>query len=555
VFSFLSQKIIYTYNDTVLSLVRGYESMSGVALLPPSTTAENARLVSILITKITDYLFSLADPILVSNILAIAFFSLLIVFSFILFRDLISDKALAFVFATVYSTSPYFLYRVSSLTISLYPVFVFPILICFLVKKRNVFYLLALVITTFLLSSYYGLFALILTVFWKGIELSLDKEFKKLLAFLASFLLPIGVFLALTYSTVIIDNIPLLGSYSKSRTAPTEQTTFYRPLENWYNFSFRPWYLVIPPKSSLLFKDLAVNAYDSIESTGYYLADDYAVEEMAGSYLGWHFLLGIGFIFYLLLTDRPGLRDKFPSVYVNRKLITTSLLCMLLILLISHPPSFTLGGINVYTPSYLLYFVLPVFRILVRWSVVIFLLTLVVNSFLWVDIVRMVASGYKRWLAITLFLLLNLAMFSVRFHVLDLGNASSELVYLKDTMEEGGRKVVIYPNADHKEIFWALYHKGYIVNPKDYVNREADFDSNEFSGSLVTLEGINEMREKETDFLVLYKDRVSSSRLGEIAALNPQITDLESLRAFFSENFGPVVFESEKALVFAGRTM
>ena len=128
---------------------------------------------------------------------------------------------------------------------------------------------------------------------------------------------------------LLYKNLPIFGSYTRSKgTELLEENSHsvFRPIGDWYWFSFRPWYFFIPPKSSIFFGDLSKNIYDKIESTGYYLADDYMEEEMAGSYMGWHFLLGMAFVAVLLLLKKYKNKEfpVFKTVYENKELITRS---------------------------------------------------------------------------------------------------------------------------------------------------------------------------------------------------------------------------------------
>jgi hypothetical protein len=518
--------IIYDYND-----------MSHLVLYQNGfSTSVNFSLIDFFASYLFHLFINFFGFILGSNILSFAYYIATFIFSYLLFSSLNSSLGkrqwITILFSLLFASSLSFTYRVISLTPNLYTIFVFPLSLYLLIRKLKPFYFGVLHILFLGLSSYYTLFSLIVVCFWY----ILDKNIRRVFLFSLPLLLGITVL----FFPVLVQNT-YLGNYEKG-----VKGTVYRPIEDHYNFSFRPWYFVIPPQSSIFFGDLSKNLYQRIENTGYYLAQNYTEDEMAGSYMGWHFLLGMLFVAYLLLAQR--FKNKtypiFQNVYKNKELIIRSFLMIFLILLITGPPSFTIRGFEIYTPSYLMYYLVPVFRVLVRWAVVIYLFVLIINSFLVLDLYNLMKKAWQKVIFITGFLALNFVIFAIEIPVINVNEPPAEIAYFKEITPDSV-PYAVYPDGDYYSIFWILSHKNYLINPRDLKNYETGFDANEFSKNIITPEGIEEFQEKGAEYLLYYPERVSDQGLMKISELNPSINSKEDISLFFESYFGAPVKVNE----------
>jgi hypothetical protein len=326
------------------------------------------------------------------------------------------------------------------------------------------------------------------------------------------------------------------GNYSKGLNR-----IVYRPIEDWYNLSFRPWYFFIPPKSSIFFGELSKNIHKKIQNTGHYLADDYMEEEMAGSYMGWHFLIGLGVVVTLLLIRKFKGKEftTFKSVYENREVIYRSFFIIFCILLISGPPSFTIKGIKIYTPTYLLYYIVPVFRTLVRWAVVIYLFVLIINSFLVQDLYNLMKNKFQKILFIISFLSLNFVVFAIKIPVININKPPQEIAFVKEKYPESV-PYAVYPKGDYYSIFWIISHEDLLINPVNFMNHETGFDSNEFSKNLITEEGIKEFLKHNPKYLIYYPENISDEDLEKINKINNNLENREDIRDFFEREIGNI---------------
>ena len=554
-FSLLGKYIVYSYNDSTLGFLSNfyrfigrYDSLKNTSIVSLSTNK-----VDFLTSALERYLSTNLDFVTLNNVFVLIALILSIFFSYKLFKNFIKDTFINILFSFFYSLSIYFLFRVISATSALYFIFTIPLTVYLLVKKKSSVIIGLVVFLFAMISNYYGFFLFVLIFLWYLLDLILRKiPFRKFLKNIFVFSLSFSIFVAVSMGPLLYKNLPIFGSYTRSKgTELLEENSHsvFRPIGDWYWFSFRPWYFFIPPKSSIFFGDLSKNIYDKIESTGYYLADDYMEEEMAGSYMGWHFLLGMAFVAVLLLLKKYKNKEfkTFKTVYENKEMILRSFFIIFCILLISGPPSFTIHGIEIYTPTYLLYHIVPVFRTLVRWAVVIYLFVLIINSFLVQDLYNLMKTKFQKILFILGFLGLNFVIFAIKIPVINIEKPPVEIAYVKEKYPQSV-SYAVYPKGDYYSIFWIISHEDFLINPVNYVNYETGFNANEFSKKLITEEGIQEFLKQNPKYLIYYPNNISDEDLEKILEINPVLRTRDDIYGFFEQKIGKGVKVGESVV-------
>jgi hypothetical protein len=519
---FLTEKLIYKYNDMAVILVDGLSLRENTNFLPQIPFEFSSWKVEIIENVIRFVFFKAFNPILAANLLLIFYLAVLFSTSYLLFRKFFTqNRIVSFIGALFYSANIYVVYRAVSLTTNLYQIFIFPIIVYLLeFKKAKPIYLGTLVFILFNFSAYYAYFSFLLIVFWYFSEMLLAKrnvkgKLKNLVTKITKLVLPIVVLLIFTNTQLLLNILPIFEPYNnrKSELKEFNKGVSYRPIEDFYNFSFRPWYFVIPPKNSFFFEDFSETVYRKIQDTNYYLANDYSEEEAAGSYMGWHFVAGAIFVLFLVFGKgflKKGFVEKFPTVYKNEYIIKRVFIIIFLILLFSHPPSFTIRGITFYTPTYVLYYILPIFRTMVRWSVVIYLFVLLINLFLFCDLLQKVSTKYIKIFFAGTLVVLNYYLVAVKVPVVDINEPPPEVEFLK-SVDPNTFSYAVYPKGDFYSMFWILYHKKKLINPADFVNTKSDFSAQKFTEDLVTTQGCNKLRELNGKYLVYYKTKGANS--------------------------------------------
>lgn len=569
---YLNSFIIYSYNDMSLFIVQSLGKQLGMNFFLYPEVASSLNLIDILSSKIVLLFFKYFQVYTAINLIGILYFILNFIITYLLLRGLINSsisKITSFLFALFYVTSNYFLYRIISFTPNLYPLFIFPLILYLLQLKKTHPSILSLVlIPMFLLSAYYGFFSLLLIGSWYLFDLISSKErlnsriklfttnlffiITPLLIFILVFLLPLVRYnQPITVNKINSDST----NVSPSSSNPEINQPGIRSIDDYYNMSFRPWYFVIPPNNSVLFGDLSRSIYQNIKDTGYFLADDYSELEAGGSYIGWHFIVSICLILYLIVFKYKDTRvvAKFKILFQNRSNIIRYLFIILVLILLSQPPSFTISGYTIYTPSYVLYYIVPAFRGLVRLSSVIYLLVLLINYYFIVDLYNIFLDYLVSKRAdlnnhtfrsayivvfLSTFILLHYALMLVRVPVINTKQAPADIAFLAQVGGDNQIRYVVYPKGDYSSIFWITNHKQVLVNPIDLNYKISGLDTKEFSKQLPTNKGINNLISLEVDYLLIHKDK-----------LTPE--DYESTISFFLSNINfVVVFEDDNSIIF-----
>jgi len=540
----LGRGIIYAYNDMSIYLVQVLGNKDLVNYFPMFRAWNGRGGIDTINAQINLILLSHFDIFVGINLIAILYILLNFYFSFLLFSKLHTNNIISFIFSIFYTFSIYFIYRVVSFTPNLYQIFFFPLIILLLLRYKGIKVILfsILLLIFFSFSSYYGFFSLIIVIFWFFSELFVSNQIfiQRIINFIKNtiiVLIPLILLLLIMYAPLVVRNLTFLSDLRGTNDVSSNNTR-YRMIEDFYNFSFRPWYFFIPPQNSVYFGSLSKEIYKKIADTHYYLADDYSEREMAGSYMGWHFIIGTFVVFILLwLKKFKKVRySLFNEIYKNEKLIIRCFVIIICILLISGPPSFTISGYLFYTPSYLLYSIAPAFRSLVRLSSVIYLFILIINYFLFLDFYYLLNKKLYRFLFIVIFVLLNYFLFAVEIPIIDTKQIPSEIIFLEK--QKNKSTFVVYPRADYYSIFWILQHKKRIINPIGLKSSDLLFNSQEFTSQLITKEGIEAVKSMNVDYLVFYTREVSEE-------LAPEINH------FFTEQFGQNVFANNYSVIYS----
>ena len=510
---------IYAYNDLASYLISALYAKTGISYFPTVALSPIISKIEPLNGLINFVFFNLFEPITAANLLAILYLALMFMVSYKLFTSLVSHKLLAVIFSIFSTFSVYNLYRIMSFTTDLYQVFFIPLTLYLLyIKKVKPYYMSVLFLFGFGISIYTTYMCVTFTLFWYLSELflshkSLRQGIKPTARNVLAFLFPLFLVGGLVYGSVVIQALPIFASKRSDKELISNMKVKYRPIEDFYNLSFRPWYFVIPPQNSLFFADLSRGIYGRIEDTNYYLADDFTEEEAAGSYLGWHFIIGI-VITYTLLLKKRNLNDTEAPLYIHKELLVRLAIVSVFILLISHPPVFTVAGFTIYTPTYLIYKILPVFRTLVRFGAVLYFVTLLINYLLMTSLLaRLGLRG--RVFIYSLLCLLTFVLMSIKVTYVNMHTPPQEIKFLAE-YSVASYKYAVYPKGDYYSIFWILKHKKQLLNPVDFINSSTNFDANKFSKELLSIKGIEQARVLDAKLLVIYKEALSEKELSSL---------------------------------------
>jgi len=269
-----------------------------------------------------------------------------------------------------------------------------------------------------------------------------------------------------------------------------------RSYEDYFVFSSRPWYFVLPSPKNPLLGNISNRAYRLIDNTGYFLADDYFHLEHSANYLGMLFLITCTFF---------GVFAFKKSKQKTKSALLIYLFVCLSVFFLTMPPYFTLLGVRIYTPGQLLYMFFPLFRVTARMSVLIHLglLLLCATSVDALVRLKLVNSKYvKTFLSIVLVVTMTEVYIPPKILKFD---KEPEVYKSLGLLGKTSSRFAVYPYSKTREaLFWLPVHQKLLINMREY--SDEDVVSVEFTERLPTDSGVKDFGDMGGEYLVVFKN-------------------------------------------------
>jgi hypothetical protein len=441
------------------------------------------------------------NPIFLYNLLTIVFLILNSSCFFLFLKHFKINRYINLLFSVFFSLTPYFFSHFEHHLLLLFFPSILYIrqLLRFEAQNKRSYLLLAVFLNLqILLSVYLGYFLLLFTAAFllinlkfKIIHIRIKNIFTIFLYFLI--LLPFINFFYLpkiydiAYSTKTTFDLPFSNPV-KEYASPYD---LKRPLEDFFYFSSRPWYYVLPNSNHVFLGIYTYKIIDFLKSKNFWLAYNYFPAEHNASFLGYTV------IFILILSFMHFYKVK------NRHIISFFVL-IIVFFLFSMPPYFTLFGIKIFLPSYLVYLLSPMIRSVARLSLYVTFLSYTISAIYISYIVE--AQKFK---------LQKILIFSILLIGLSFDNFSSikygELKIYSETnaalKELNGEFVAAYPKDLSKHFIYNIpYNEKILINPPSYSLKQVGFDSENFTNQLTNCRGINYSIEYGVSYIITTKE-------------------------------------------------
>lgn len=472
------------------------------------------------------YLTTQSNPISLFNLYVISALILNLLSSFILFKKQHTHN-ISLLLAVTYSSAPFILFKAQNHP-ALVATWVLNLGLILILNhrfalKRALIVGLYIAFAT-LASNYYGYFLILFAGIYYGI-IAIQSFLKKF--FKEGILIILKLVLALVISAVVVlisifpyfkanylgektQNVgtrevvidgkatTIVGSSWKiENNVGTNQEyntlTLNRTLEDFFYFTSRPWYYVLPSKSNIFFGSFTGFIIDKLQSIpGNWLAQNYFVREHSASYLGWaNIILAIIGITYI--------KKKNPAVFKEKNL-GVILITIGALIILTMPPYFTISGIKIYMPSYLLYMLFPMFRTLTRLGILILPLIMIFSGYGYAYLFR----SKKGILIATFLFIFSIAEFIVPIKITPADYKSSLFIQLDKDLPKDAVLAVL-PDEDANIVVFNIDKlKRPFINPKGYNAPEFDFNSEQFTENLPTCKGILEARNLGVTHILVY---------------------------------------------------
>lgn len=488
-------------------------------------------------------LAKLLHPVLAYNLIILGGLALNFLFARRFFNQLFG-RLISLLLATTFVFSPYLVYQGRSHfdLIQVWPLIWFFHTLFFSQSRHKAIYLELLLTLITGLSNYLGYFTVLATALYLGFSFLATRGRRDAIRnYLPQVVKAALIFI---FTTLLFMAPYIKSNYFSPRIRmedAVDARAVNRPFEDFVIFSSRPWYYVLPSVDNPLFGGLTQRILDRLGNGSNYLTQNYFKAEHSASFLGWVTIL-LAFVGIIgckvrrcdvLVAGPMSACGGRPSPQTPCPLpIKPDALALLLtivgLIILTMPPSIVIKGFEIYTPSYLLFKVFPMFRVLSRMGVLILFLTLIFTGY-----------GYKilsdfmlkknMGLATVRSVLVILTLFSiVQLYVppkiTHVGTPPKVYSYLGQT-DSFKSPIVVYPYTKTNEaFFWLTAHQKALINPRFYSNKASNFESESFTNLLKTTRGLEQAKALGAKYLVYFyvvDDGESADFFGKSTLLYP----------------------------------
>jgi hypothetical protein len=487
------------------------------------------------------------DSIILYNLFLAVIFILNLIFIFRFFKLFNFSNLQVTISTLIVSLSPYFSYNFRShlALINFWIVAYFlTILFSCLPEENKKSYITFLkgglvLAVTFLISNYLGLFLLIITILYFLIQISYSvifktypilTLFKNYSVLFISFSLVFGIF-SLNYFNSLNSNIN-----DNSNTIKL----FDRGIENFFIFSSRPWYYILPSTDNPLFGSISNQVINFLQNEwGNFLTQNYFKSEHSSSFLGiLNIVLGITGIYFVSKSYQ-----KKELIVKYKKEISIFILFILLVI-ISMPPYFTISNTKIYMPSYLLYSVLPMFRVIARLGIFTLLFWMVFVNYGYGFLIQKLKLGNKKlslYILLSFILTISLLEFYIPFKLTDVSKSPQIYSDLRIISDKADRFVVYPESKSTQAYFWKLEHQRYIVNfTNEHIIDGQIITNNTFTENIPSCNGIEILKKHNIKYLVVFKNEVEKKE--KLEFLNRNLKLIKSYNQIDTPEFSEFIF-------------
>jgi hypothetical protein len=401
------------------------------------------------------FLSYFVNSIFLWNLFVILFISLSFYFTYILFKKN-NSRFDSFLFSAVWISNAYFSFH-SREHLSLLAGFLFPIYL--LIEEGNnknkLLFKFFFLIFSLGISNYIGVFLVFINFIYSIYKFFSEKNKSN----------KINLFLSAALCILLSISLKIYFS------------DIQRNIDNFTIFSFKPWHLLIQPDRAL-FK---IYNFDEIFINKNNILFTYFEVEHSASFFGILVFILLGF-----------------SLWKNKNINKKFLILLITTLVITLPPTLTVKGITIFTPSYLFFLLFDQFRVTARFNIFSFLLILLMIGPLFKSLKDTLKNNL---LKILLCLIIFIEIF-VPFKVTPISTNQEVYKYIRENTKKESL-IIIYPYDSTNIVFKdMIFIQRKIVNPYGYEIKEKDFSSKIFTRNLSCRE-INNQSIKTDDLYIV----------------------------------------------------
>lgn len=425
----------------------------------------------------------LIGPIFAYNLITFFVLCLNSYFLYKLFKYLKVDKLVAIFFSFLFNFIPYFYLHFEHHTLLFFFPSIYALFLTFKtqheLQKFDYIKLGIAILLQMLFSIYLGYFLLIyLFIFY--LLSSLQKgNFKRFIFLIKSILIFGTLYLIVSFQFILNLAIPdtSLVKYNYPESFNVNEISSFefdrvKPLDDFIFFTSRPWYFLLPPTNHFLFGDISKDFISYFaEEKNLFLFKNHFPYEHGTSYLGY-------FIFITSLFALFKIKDG-----LNKDIIRRLALISLIISILMMPPVIFFYGSQIYTPSYLLYLLFPMFRTLARFSVFIHL-SLFIISAIYISENLKNKSINTKLVVLSIISLVIIFEYTLKYKIVPVPTLTESGEFIS-SFNKNKNLVAAYPSSFRTELLLNMINTNSPqINPSGFNVEELNFDSSKFTRTL-----------------------------------------------------------------------
>jgi hypothetical protein len=423
--------------------------------------------------------------------------------AYFLYKHLFTNKLLGIILGAIFTFSPYFWYQARS-HMDLVQGWTLVVFVLLLLRtktlKSYIYIALWSALTAGVCSYFFYIEQLLMLGYTAYVVIVRKKDWRGTLGKTSIYYVVTLVLTALVLSSFLINEYypkvketivckiyncrQIVGNHSSQSSVPN------RPLVDFTTFSTRPWYFITPPVDNPITGKIGSSIIALLQNKwGSYLAQNYFPSEHSAAFLGWlNLLLGL-FGIYVAVKFKKG-----------RGLVLGIMLATMCLML---PPVIQLKGLTLYLPSFILYKVFSMYRVLSRLGVVVLMMWLVFVGHSLTYITSKVRQPFQS-LVLAGYTVVALAEFYIPINLVAISKAPQVYQYLGSIAAKSDAYAVYPQNKATQALFWISRANMPFVNPRDLKRPSINFTSADFTTKLPTCEGLNTAKALGVTYIIYF---------------------------------------------------
>jgi len=340
------------------------------------------------------------------------------------------------------------------------------------------------------------------------------------------------------FGLLLLLAIPYLSSFSKVEQVSMPYSESHRSIDDVFVYSAKPWYYFLPSVDNPFYGRLSVTILGLLQKWVGWQAGGYIKSEHSADFLG------LTNIFLAILGFLNIIKSKKISPLQKNFLIDLGITAVVLFFF-SLPPQVSVFGFKLLMPSYIFAATIPIFRVIARFGLVVYLITLIFTGYGLTCVLESTRLERDARYALLIFLFVfGISEMIIPVKLTKLTDSPAVFKFLSNKTPVTA-KYVVYPYSKVGVAqMWSRDQLSRLLNMRNFMSAGNKLNSEKFTNSLTTMSGLNCAKNIGAKYLVyFYQVDVSqltnqsffdanTSFVGDFIHSGSDVIDLANLEKF-----------------------